>query len=265
LQRRKRYSRGWSSAREAARYFATPSFQRINFLFLLSFVSFTIISCAHQRNLSDESQQQSLAKEIAKICLDAEGKARLEIGSNKYLFNFESVLKSEESSWLVAAHIPLQGEELMGIKYLAGEESQIVGSFLYRMRDQAEQKGQKNKSKISLLDYKLAFSKFGQLLFFLDEVKKDISKLSNLCHAVDSNKDNKSFSCFVSKDKKDQFSLSHNQGQLVFQQILSKEKKLELTFSNPSQSTFDKMQLSFKGQKQNFEMIFFLNACTKSM
>lgn len=221
------------------------------------------MSCAHQKNGSDKNHQEILDKEIAKVCLDAEGKARLEIGSNKYLFNFESVLKSEEASWMMAAHIPLQGEELLGINYQAGQDSKVLGNFLNKMRNQAEQNGQKNKSTLTVADYKLAFSKFGQILFFLDEVRKERKVLTHLCQHTESEMNTQSYSCFVSKERTDHFKVYLNSNELIFKQELSIEKHLEFSFSSPSQTNFEKIQLSFKGQRQKFELIFFLSACTQ--
>jgi hypothetical protein len=54
-----------------------------------------------------------------------EGKGRLGIGQQKYLFSFDAILK-ENSDWILAANIPLHGEEvlrLQNLKTVNGEES----------------------------------------------------------------------------------------------------------------------------------------------
>ena len=55
------------------------------------------------------------------IQLTGEGRGRLGLKTSQYVFNFESLLK-ENTDWLLAVSIPLQGEEVMILSNLKQKE-----------------------------------------------------------------------------------------------------------------------------------------------
>ncbi len=79
---------------------------RFFFVFLL--LSASACSLFKRSEVSDKKTIELMDSIIA----TGEGKGRLGIGQHQYLFNFEAVLK-ENSDWLLAANIPLHGEEVL--------------------------------------------------------------------------------------------------------------------------------------------------------
>ena len=153
----------------------------------------------------------------------------------------------------------------MGINYGQGSEAEVVGNFLTKIQAQAEKKNTKERMGITLADYKRAFSKFGQVLFFLDHVSKGEEQLKELCHVASEEKGVTVFSCTPSSKIKEKFSASIHRDHLVFRQELTQDKALELSFSSANQKYYERMQLSFKGYKQKFDMFFFHSSCAKSL
>jgi hypothetical protein len=87
---------------------------RLNFLFLL----FSLSSCSLFR--SQNIQDRKIKDLIPFIQGTGEGKGRLGINRQQYLFGFDAILK-ENNDWLLAANIPLHGEEILILKDLTNE------------------------------------------------------------------------------------------------------------------------------------------------
>ncbi len=81
----------------------------MHFLYMTLFLFVT--SCSlfrHTPSLTDKSPDQWLDS----VRLTGEGRGRLTLGQNQYVFSMESVL-NENKDWILAVAIPLQGEEVM--------------------------------------------------------------------------------------------------------------------------------------------------------
>jgi hypothetical protein len=70
------------------------------------------------------------------IRLEGEGRGRLNIDKHQYLFGFESALQ-ENTDWVLAAAIPLHGEEAMTLKNLKKDEVQFEDPDALEARIQA--------------------------------------------------------------------------------------------------------------------------------
>lgn len=84
---------------------------RINFLILL-FI-FSSCSLSKGQNVQDKKMETLLTY----LNGEGEGKGRLGIGQNQYLFGFEAFLK-DQKDWILAASIPLHGEEIIRLQNL---------------------------------------------------------------------------------------------------------------------------------------------------
>lgn len=95
-------------------------------IFSLLFI-FSLISCSLFK--SQNIQNESVQTLVGYVQGEGEGKGRLGIGQNQYLFGFDSLLK-ENHDWLLAANIPLHGEEILLLPNLkfdsAPKESQSL-------------------------------------------------------------------------------------------------------------------------------------------
>lgn len=103
-------------------------------LLLLSL--FILNSCALFKN-SDLSN--NVISEIGKVCLDTNGRGRLIIQNNKYVFSFDSILNHEEDKWIMGLNFPLYGEELFEIEW--EKEKLIHYSASFEQRILREKKG----------------------------------------------------------------------------------------------------------------------------
>lgn len=62
---------------------------------------------------------------------EGEGKGRLGIGQNQYLFGFDAIFK-ENNDWILAANIPLHGEEILLLPDLKQETDNVSSQGLER-------------------------------------------------------------------------------------------------------------------------------------
>ncbi|MBA2404285.1 MAG: hypothetical protein H0V66_05900 [Bdellovibrionales bacterium] len=88
------------------------------FLILLLFTSCALFK---SQNIQDKKVEE-LVSYLQGI---GEGKGRLGINQQQYLFSFDAVLK-DNSDWILAANIPLHGEEVLMLKDLKQEEAPVV-------------------------------------------------------------------------------------------------------------------------------------------
>lgn len=84
------------------------------FFFAILLTSLAACSLFKRSEVSDKKTIELLDAVIA----TGEGKGRLGIGKHQYLFSFEAVLK-ENKDWILAANIPLHGEEVLRLPNLA--------------------------------------------------------------------------------------------------------------------------------------------------
>ena len=90
-------------------------FGRIFFLTLLLALS----SCALFK--SQNIQEKKIEDLISYLQGTGEGKGRLGINRQQYLFGFDAIL-NENNDWILAANIPLHGEEVLKLQDLKQEE-----------------------------------------------------------------------------------------------------------------------------------------------
>jgi len=84
---------------------------RLNLILIL----LTLSSCAlfKSQNIQDKKIQEL----VSYLKGTGEGKGRLGINQQQYLFSFDALLK-ENNDWLLAANIPLHGEEVLMLRNL---------------------------------------------------------------------------------------------------------------------------------------------------
>jgi hypothetical protein len=87
---------------------------RIHLLFLL--LSLSSCSVFRSQNIQDKKIKDLLSY----LQGTGEGKGRLGINRHQYLFSFDAILK-ENNDWLLAANIPLHGEEILILNDLKKE------------------------------------------------------------------------------------------------------------------------------------------------
>lgn len=99
------------------------------FLFLLS-------SCALFKG-GEKIETKDTEKLLNSFQFTGEGRGRLSLGQNQYVFSFESLLK-ENHDWIIGVSIPLQGEEVMILPDLKQKEMKDseFETFEKRIRDE---------------------------------------------------------------------------------------------------------------------------------
>ncbi len=78
--------------------------------------------------------QKSIPELISSLKGEGEGKGRLGLGEHQYLFSFESLIKDDQD-WILAASIPLHGEEILSLKNIREktDSTKEYGRFELRM------------------------------------------------------------------------------------------------------------------------------------
>ena len=93
---------------------------------------FLLASCSllsGPKSLKNEDKEKLLEK----IQLTGEGRGRLALGENQYVFGFESVLQ-ENFDWILAVEIPLHGEEVMVLQDLKSKDVKKSSMKSFEMR-----------------------------------------------------------------------------------------------------------------------------------
>lgn len=96
----------------------------ISLLFILVLTSCSLFK-------SQNIQNEKVETLITYLKGEGEGKGRLGIGQNQYLFGLDAILK-ENSDWLLAANIPLHGEEILMLPDLKDETADQTTESLER-------------------------------------------------------------------------------------------------------------------------------------
>lgn len=69
-------------------------------------------------------------EEIKSICLNADGKGRIEINSQKHVFSFFSELYQEKNQWLLGLDFPLRSPDELIIEWSEAGESQLKSNLV---------------------------------------------------------------------------------------------------------------------------------------
>lgn len=97
----------------------------MNYSLLIILFSFlTSCSLFHKNTLSTR-----LSEDIQNVCLNAEGKGRLVIDGQKYIFSFESAMNQVENKWQMGFSFPIYGEEFLEIDWDENNKMKYVFSF----------------------------------------------------------------------------------------------------------------------------------------
>lgn len=91
-----------------------------------------LTSCALFQSAPSLKTENKL-KLLDAVKLTGEGRGRLSLGANQYVFSFESLMK-ENSDWLLAVSIPLQGEEVMILPQLKEKTMADAGAESFEAR-----------------------------------------------------------------------------------------------------------------------------------
>ncbi len=89
-----------------------------------------LVSCAtFKRNIVE----RDVHKSTQKICLSSEGKGRLTVGNNKYIFSYESALDTEEALWQLALNFPLHKTEMFKLDWSVKGKVKFTSSIEQRI------------------------------------------------------------------------------------------------------------------------------------
>lgn len=150
-----------------------------------------------------------------------EGKGRLGIKGQQYIFSFETLL-NENADWILSASIPLHGEEIMSFKDLKQKKSfEAEDSFEKRIEVML---GQELKDPSAGLEL---FSEMRQLMRFL---VSDKLNLLRRCEGAGRN--------YVCRLDEESFELILSDQKLTLSRTLASGKVLSLVAENPGEIFF---------------------------
>lgn len=192
---------------------------RIIVLTLLLFMS----SCALFR--PSPSLENKDPEELLKaVKVTGEGKGRLSLGDNQYVFGVDSVLK--DTDWILAVSIPLHGEEVMILKELEKKvlQDEETESFEERIRWEFKQRK---------LDKVVSPGKFITELRLL--IRFILSRELNLARQCNAHKEE--FICVMDNEK---YNITVTDKKFFIHKDLGDGNKLELVAQNLTDSFFSK-------------------------
>lgn len=164
---------------------------------------------------------ESLLKSVK---VTGEGKGRLSLGQNQYVFGVDSVLK--DTDWILAVSIPLHGEEVMILKELKKKTLQDDETESFEKRIQWEFRQRKLDRKISAETFMMELR---SLIRFILAEELDLKRRCN-AH-------NEEYVCTMEDEK---FHITVSEKKYFIQKPLSNGNRLELVAQNLTDSFFSK-------------------------
>ena len=180
-------------------------------------------SCAlfkQSPSLNDKDPQDLLKS----VKITGEGKGRLSLGMNQYVFSVDSVL--QDLDWILAVSIPLHGEEVMILKNLKQKVLQDDETESFEERIRLEFKQRK-------LDKVISPEKFlSELRLMVRFILASELNLNRHCDAH-----NSAYVCELEGEK---FTISVTEKKFSIHKLLMNGHKLELVAQNLTDSFFSK-------------------------
>ncbi len=164
---------------------------------------------------------ESLLKSVK---VTGEGKGRLSLGQNQYVFGVDSVLKDED--WILAVSIPLHGEEVMILKDLKKKTLQDEETESFEKRIQWEFRKRKLDKSITAEQFLV------ELRSLIRFILAPELNLKRRCVAH-----NNEYVCTTDDDK---FHITVTEKKYFIHKPLSNGNKLELVAQNLTDSFFSK-------------------------
>ena len=230
-------------------------------VYLLLVSIFLLSGCAFLKSVNHEMKDthedaffvKELQNDLSRLCFNSEGKGRVKVMDQKYLFSFESLHVPAEGLWKLAINLPVAGEEMLVFKYSDVEEGKLKlgGSFYQRLKI--------NKNK----DWKLIFKLLGRFMLWMDKNRK--GDMSAKC--VRQNKTLKGECTFTDEspiffDLKDNLTLIANRMQKVFS-LKTQDETSEGYFQKMSFGLRKKHD--FGPRNMQFQLDLFLDSCDEPL
>lgn len=171
-------------------------------------------------------------KLVDSVQMTGEGKGRLSIGQNQYVFSVDSVL-NETNDWILAVTIPLHGEEVMILKNIKDPKTQ---------EDELDSFEQRIESELRRLNINMTAEDFlkdmrGLVRFVLS------SKLGEKRSCVAQQSD---MQCEFARDK---FLLSVKKNAFHIEKITKKSTHVKLVAENLTGPIFTKTTITLSAEK----------------
>lgn len=161
---------------------------------------------------------------LQSVKVTGEGKGRLSLGQNQYVFGVDSVLK--DGDWILAVSIPLHGEEVMILKDLKKKSVQDEETESFEKRIQWEFRQRKVDKSISAEKFLVELRSL--IRFILSP------KLGNERHC---DAHNNEYICSMDEEK---FTITRTEKKYFIHKPLGNGNKLELVAQNLTDSFFSK-------------------------
>lgn len=215
------------------------------------FISLQISSCAYLKSDSDKMEiispmeiKNQLSKEIKAICFSGEGRGQFKDFSNKYLFQYETLLKLEQSTWSVAVNIPMHGEEILNLHW---DGKQSASGSLYK---QSSSKFKKESLK-QFLD---------KIVFFL-KFSSDLLQDNNNKYLCKQNLNSKDFNGFCQKDDKNKLLWKMGDGEFEMSSILGDMKTIKMRAYSKAHGSYYKTSFMLIDNSTLIQLNLFATDC----
>lgn len=199
----------------------------MNFFSHLGLICLLLTSCS----LFEKKKLSRDVPEVAKsICINSEGKGRLTVKGNKYIFSYESYLEEEQAKWQLVLDFPLRSEESFELDWSRDNKM--------RFKSTIDSKILRENKEINPKELDYFVSSIGYFL-------QDIIKLTG------------------DKKKKLKNGWRVNKDTLV---AMSRSKRGKMEFTNlNSENYFGLMSVSYMGKgKQKYKLDFIVRKCFKN-
>ena len=200
-----------------------------------SLIIFSFVSCgqfAHKKNtpLDPLSASKKFNQVVRSICVDGEGKGRLEMGQDRQLVTYESALDVKKHLWSLAFQIPLHGEEIIHLEYknIKNGSGLIRGNLAQKIASQVKSMAKEERQLI-----KKFFEIFAQLISFHHQLIVDKNELN----CLDDEQGN--WKCGNESAKFEVF-FEQNLNNIVLRRELDTQHKLEIELADLNQNHYKK-------------------------
>ncbi len=197
---------------------------------------FFVSSCALFKGV-EKIEDKDKEQLINSFQFSGEGRGRLSLGKNQYVFSFESLLK-ENHDWIIGVNIPLQGEEVMILPDLKQKEMQDseIETFERRIRHEFKRvKLDKVLSAEKFLIELRSLVRFAQASS-LGLSRKCLSRLNE-------------FQCELDGES---FLISVTDGEFIIQKWLGQGRRVVLEGRNLTESFFSQSNIRLYASDKDF-------------
>jgi hypothetical protein len=198
------------------------------------FILFLFSSCALFKT-QPSLENKTIDSMVKSIKVTGEGRGRLGIGQQSYLFSYEAGLKDQD--WMLAVSVPLHGEEIMILHEIKQTTPPTSSRESFELRIDHEMRSRLSLGKITGRD---VTQELRAIIRFVMSSDLGLEKECNL-------KDQKVYECKMDKDI---FHVDRDHDSITIKKNIKDTHYFELIGENYTDSTFQRTNFYLRSQQE---------------